>query len=91
MQPCPLLQASDKFSIDPVCLKESVVSCFGRVDDARVLLGDLHGQLMMLFVEQEERMEEDRAVVTALRLETLGEVCASTHVLLVCSCVSIII
>lgn len=69
------VQEEDKFSIDPPCLKDAMVSCVGMVDDSRCLLGDIYGKLFMLFVEKEERMEEDaRAGVTGLRLETLGEV-----------------
>ena len=64
----------EKFSIDPPALKQGMVSCVGKVDDWRCLLGDVHGNLYMLFVEKLERMNEDGPVVSGLRLELLGEV-----------------
>ena len=70
-----------------------MVSCVGLVDDSRCLLGDVYGKLFMLFVEKEERMgEEERAVVTGLRLEVLGEVsvCLSVCVFICLSvCLSV--
>ena len=65
----------DKISVDPPVLTEAIVSCVGKVDDSRCLVGDLHGRLFMLFIEAEERMNEERSEVTGLRLELLGEVC----------------
>lgn len=64
----------EKFSIDPPVLKDAIVSCVGKVDEWRCLVGDLNGQLFMLFVEAEERMNVERSEVTGLRLEVLGEV-----------------
>ena len=63
-----------KLSIDPPSLKQSVVSCVGRVDDWRCLLGDVTGKLYMLFVEVAEKMDDEALVATSLRLEILGEV-----------------
>lgn len=70
----------DSFSIDPPSLKQSVVTCVGCVDEGRCLLGDLNGKLFMLHVETEERMNEDRSMVSGLRLELLGEVRMYVHV-----------
>lgn len=64
----------NKLSIDPPCLKQSIVSCVGKVDDTRCLIGDVGGKLYMLFVETEERMNENGAVPVDLKLEVLGEV-----------------
>ena len=61
-------------SADPPILKDSIISCVGKVDDWRCLVGDLNGRVFMLFVESEERMNVDKAEVSGLRLELLGEV-----------------
>ncbi len=65
----------NKLSLDPPGLKQSIVSCVGRVDESRCLLGDVSGKLYMLFVESEEKMDEEESVASALRMEVLGEVC----------------
>ena len=64
----------EKLSIDPPVLKQNLVSCVGKVDDWRCLLGDVQGNLYMLFVEKVEKMNEDKPMVNGLRLELLGEV-----------------
>ena len=64
----------ERLSIDPPGLKEAVVSCIGRVDDSRCLIGDSQGKLFMLFVESEEKMDSEGFEVTGLRVELLGEV-----------------
>ena len=46
----------------------------GRIDNSRYLLGDVNGRLLMLFVDVEEKMESEDAVVTAMKVEVLGEV-----------------
>lgn len=66
--------AFSALSADPPILKESIISCVRKVDDWRCLVGDLNGRVFMLFVESEERMNVDKAEVSGLRLELLGEV-----------------
>lgn len=64
----------EKFAIDPPALKQCIITCVGKVDDCRCLLGDAHGNLYMLFVEKVEKMNEDKPSVSGLKLELLGEV-----------------
>ena len=54
-------------------LQQSTISCCGRVDSTRYLLGDTAGRLFVLLLEKEEKMDGN-VVVKELKVELLGEV-----------------
>ncbi|KAG1661544.1 DNA damage-binding protein 1 [Nymphon striatum] len=60
-------------AIAPPIIKQSSVSCYGKVDcdGSRYLLGDQYGRLLMLLLEKEEKMD-DSVVVKDLKVELLG-------------------
>lgn len=59
-------------SIAPPAIKQSPLTCYGKVDGSRYLLGDMAGRLFMLLLEKEEKMD-GTIVVKDLKVELLGE------------------
>ncbi|XP_059156437.1 DNA damage-binding protein 1-like [Physella acuta] len=60
-------------AIAPAQIKLSPINCFGKVDanGSRYLLGNLSGDLFMLILEKEEKMD-GATTVKDLKVETLG-------------------
>eukprot|EP00795_Rhopilema_esculentum_P011588 gene11587-21825_t len=61
-------------AVAPPVIKQSYLNCYGRVDanGSRFLLGDMSGNLFMLFLEKQEMMDGS-VEVTDLKVELLGQ------------------
>ncbi|XP_003389315.1 PREDICTED: DNA damage-binding protein 1-like [Amphimedon queenslandica] len=61
-------------TVDPIVIKESVISCIEPLDHSRYLLGDFRGRLLTLFLEFSEEMESGMTNIVNMKLEVLGEI-----------------